>query len=100
MPPQGESTGFAMEDAVLLSRVFERFPEKDISYIFEVYENTRRSRINKAYKEAVWRWEQVKDKSWLQQKFLEWMAWVFLWYMRDSFEASVTYDVRKEKLIE
>jgi 2-polyprenyl-6-methoxyphenol hydroxylase-like FAD-dependent oxidoreductase len=55
MPPQGESTGFAIEDAVLVSRVFDRFSQKDLSHIFEVYEKTRRPRINKAYKEAVWR---------------------------------------------
>jgi 2-polyprenyl-6-methoxyphenol hydroxylase-like FAD-dependent oxidoreductase len=62
MPPQGESTGFAIEDAVLVSRVFDRFSQKDLSHIFEVYEKTRRPRINKAYKEAVWRWGQIKDK--------------------------------------
>jgi salicylate hydroxylase len=100
MPPQGESTGFAVEDAVLLARVFDRFAEKDLSQIFEVYEKTRRPRINKAYKEAVWRWETIKDKSWLWQKFTECLAWGYLWFMRDSFEASVTYDVRNETLVE
>jgi hypothetical protein len=55
MPPQGESTAFAIEDAVLISRDFERFPQGDISRIFMVYENTRRHRIDKAYKEAVFR---------------------------------------------
>jgi hypothetical protein len=100
MPPQGESTGFAIEDAVLVSRVFDRFSQKDLSHIFEVYEKTRRPRINKAYKEAVWRWGQIKDKSWLTQKVTEWIAWGYLWYMKDGFEASVTYDIRTEKLIE
>lgn len=89
-----------MEDAVLLSRIFKRFPEKDISEIFEVYQKTRKARIDKAYKEAVWRWEQVKDKGWLQQKFTEWLTWLFLWYMKDAFEASVTYDVQKVQLVE
>jgi salicylate hydroxylase len=100
MPPQGESTGFAVEDAVLISRVFERFQQEDISRIFEVYENTRRARINTAYKEAVFRWGQVKDKSWFGQKANEWLAWAFLWFKKDAFEASMTYDIRMEKLIE
>ena len=100
MPPQGESTGFAIEDAVLISRVFERFPQGDISRIFKVYENTRRARIDKAYKEAVFRWSQISDKSWFMQKATEWGASWFLWLKRDEFEASVTYDIQEETLVE
>lgn len=100
MPPQGESTGFAIEDAVLISRVFEHFQQEDLSRIFEVYENTRRARINPAYKEAVFRWGMVKDKSWFGQKVIEWMTPAFLWFKSNAFEASVTYDIRTEKLIE
>jgi salicylate hydroxylase len=100
MPPQGESTAFAIEDAVLISRVLERFPKDDISRVFMVYENTRRHRIDKAYKEAVFRWSQIKDKSWLQHKVTEWATSWFLWLKREAFEASVTYDIQATKLVE
>jgi len=99
MPPQGESTGLAIEDGVLLARVFSSLPEKSISEIFSVYEETRRPRINTAYKEAAMRWEGVKDRGWFLQKLIEWLMWFILWYKMDAFEASLSYDVRKEELV-
>lgn len=98
MPPQGQSAAFAIEDAVLISRVFERFSKDDIPRIFEVYEKIRRPRLDKAYKDAVWGWSQIKDKSWFHNKFIEWATWIFLWAKRDSYEADLAYDVRTEKL--
>ncbi len=99
MPPQGESTGLAIEDAVLIARVLSRFSGESIQRAFDVYEKTRRPRIDAAYKEAISRWEKVKDKSWLMQKVVEWMTWAFLWY-KMGFETSVSYDVRKEEIVE
>jgi 2-polyprenyl-6-methoxyphenol hydroxylase-like FAD-dependent oxidoreductase len=100
MPPQGESTGLAIEDGVLLARVLSSSSEMPIQRVFQVYEKTRRPRIDTAYKEAVSRWENVKDRSWLMQKVVEWLTWVFLWYKMDAFESSVSYDVRKEEIVE
>lgn len=100
MPPQGESTGLAIEDSVLLARVFEELPEKSIPEVFQAYEKTRRPRIDTAYKEAVARWGNVKDKTWLRQKLEEWLTWVYMWYKADGFEKSFSYDVRKEPIVE
>lgn len=99
MPPQGESTGLAIEDGILLARVFSSSSEMSIQGAFRVYEKTRRSRIDTAYKEAVLRWENVKDRSWFMQKVIEWLMWAILWYKMDSFESSVSYDVRKEEIV-
>jgi salicylate hydroxylase len=99
MPPQGESTGLAIEDSVLFARVVETFPDTPIQKAFQVYEKTRRSRIDAAYKEAVMRWENVKDRSWFFQKVIEWMMWAFLWYKMGDFESSMSYDVRKEEIL-
>jgi len=99
MPPQGESTGLAIEDAVLLARVFEKLSTKSIPEIFEAYEKTRRPRIDRAYTEAVSRWSKVKDKSWLVQKLEEWLTWVWMWYKSDDFAKSFAYDVTKEEII-
>lgn len=100
MPPQGESTGLAIEDGVLLARVLSLSSEKSIHEGFRLYEKTRRQRIDTAYKEAVSRWEIVKDKSWLMQKIIEWLTWMFLWYKMADFESSMSYDVRKEEVAE
>lgn len=77
MPPQGESTGLAIEDATLFAQIVEGFPEKSIQDLFETYEKTRRPRINLAYKHATSRWR-VYDKSWLTNKFEEWATWAYL----------------------
>ena len=100
MPPQGESTAYAIEDAVLLARVFERFGEEDLSKIFEVYHKTRRPRINKVYKEAVQRWDLLKDRSRLGQMMAEWVTWGFLSFLGDSIATGMSYDVQKETLVE
>lgn len=100
MPPQGESTGLAIEDSVLLARVLEELSDKPASSVFAAYEKTRRPRIDTAYKEAVARWGNVKDKTWLRQKLEEWLTWVYMWYKADDFEKSFAYDVRKEEIIE
>jgi salicylate hydroxylase len=99
MPPQGESTGLAIEDGVLLARILSS-SELSIQGAFRTYERTRRSRINTAYEEAVMRWENVKDKSWFMQKVIEWLTWVFLWYKMGAFESSLSYDVRKVEIVE
>jgi 2-polyprenyl-6-methoxyphenol hydroxylase-like FAD-dependent oxidoreductase len=100
MPPQGESTGLAIEDSVLLARVLEKLSDKPVSSVFAAYEKTRRRRIDTAYKEAVARWGNVKDKTWLRQKLEEWLTWVYMWYKAADFEKSFAYDVRKEEIIE
>lgn len=100
IPPQGESTGLAIEDSVLLARVLSSPSEMSVQEAFRVYEKTRRPRIDTAHKDAVFRWENVKDRSWFVQKIIEWLLWVFLWYKMDAFEASLFYDVRKEKIVE
>lgn len=100
MPPQGESTGLAIEDGVLLARILASSNERSIEMTFQVYERTRRPRIDSAYKEAVSRWESVKNRSWLMQKVIEWLTWAFLWYKTNNFEKSISYDVRKEEIVE
>ena len=71
-----------------------------IKKAFQVYEKTRRPRIDAAYKEAVFRWERTKDRSWFVQKILEWLMWVILWYKVNAIESSTSYDVRKENIVE
>jgi 2-polyprenyl-6-methoxyphenol hydroxylase-like FAD-dependent oxidoreductase len=100
MPPQGEAAGLALEDAVLLARVFEEYPNKTIPEIFTVYERTRRPRINAFYKAANRRWENVKDKGLAKQKLFEWMFWAFLWVKGEGHQQNMAYEVQKEKLRE
>jgi hypothetical protein len=100
MPPQGESTGLAVEDSVLFARVLEKLANKPISTVFAAYEKIRRPRIDIAYKDAVYRWGQVKDKTWFGQKLEEWLTVLYIWFKADAFEKRFAYDVREEAIIE
>lgn len=100
MPPQGESTGLAIEDSVLFGRVAEKLAEKPIEDVFKAYEKTRKPRINTAYKEAVMRFGRTKDKSWLVQKLEEWFTLAYLWWNADAFEKNSAYDIREEVIVE
>ncbi|KAI9888979.1 MAG: hypothetical protein M1814_006096 [Vezdaea aestivalis] len=99
MPPQGESMTLAIEDAALFARVLETFPDKPVEEIIAVYERTRRPGIDAAYDEAVQRWENVKDTSWLANIFREWMTWAFLWAMSGRMKAKWDFDIRTIPLV-
>jgi hypothetical protein len=57
------STGLAIEDDVLLARVLSSPPEIPIQEESRAYEKTQRSRIDTAYKDAVFGLENFKDRS-------------------------------------
>lgn len=103
MPPQGESVGLALEDAVLLARVLEHFrheePDKSIQAAFASYEKTRRPRITAALAEATRRTEHTRDRSWLLQKVIEFAITGFVWVKGDGFQKAHVYDVRDEKIL-
>lgn len=110
MPPQGESTGFAIEDAMLFARIMNdaiNRPEEssqsgpgsvDVEAVFTRYERNRRARIDAAYTEANMRWESVKDTGWLASVMREWMIWLFLWFTRSSREKNFAFDVKTVNL--
>lgn len=99
MPPQGESTGFAIEDSILFARVAESLQDRPVKEIFLCYEKTRRARITEGWKHANERFENLKDKNWLQQSVIEWFTGWYMWFSRDRWEKSMTYDVRNEELV-
>jgi len=84
MPPQGESTGVAIEDGVLLARVFERHGTRTVARLFADYEALRRQTIEKLYKETTWRWNNAAshDSGWLWSVFIDYLTVAFLWFMK------------------
>lgn len=110
MPPQGESTGFAIEDAMLFARIMndainrQEEPDQsapdliDVESVFVRYERNRRARIDAAYAEANTRWESVKDAGWLFSVMREWMVWLFLWFTRSSREKNFAFNVKTVNL--
>jgi len=80
MPPQGESTGIALEDTVTFARLMGLYPKYSLPELFTQYEKLRRSRVDEAYKEASFRWETAKDSGWLAHKVKAMLTPWFLWF--------------------
>ncbi len=94
MPPQGESMGLALEDAILFARIIECNPEEPISALFATYESLRRSTIDAVYKEAVFRWDGLKDKGWLARLVVNFLTPIFLWWTKNAREDAWGADIR------
>ena len=92
MPPQGESTGICIEDAVILSRGLMQHQSQSLKSIFASYESFRRQSVEVAYQQAAQRWETIKDSGWLLYQ-LKWLItpW-FIWWTAKSREAEFAED--------
>ena len=93
MPPQGESTGIALEDTVVFTRLIGLYPKYELSVLFTQYEKLRRSRVDAAYKEANFRWETVKDSGWFAHKLKSMLVPWFLWFTEGKRAKSFEEDI-------
>lgn len=100
MPPQGEGTGIAIEDGVLLARVLTRRRSRTVAQLFADYETLRRDDINTAYSDSMARWNSTAMPS---GRFVvnvtEWIAWGYVKYMNYRHDYFAR-DVRKLPLPE
>jgi 2-polyprenyl-6-methoxyphenol hydroxylase-like FAD-dependent oxidoreductase len=100
MPPQGESMGIAIEDAMLISRLLSEQPDASIPDIIARYQRNRIQKIDKAFDEASWRWETVKDSGYVMTMFKEYLTTVFLWWNKDKLNKSWEFDIMKAELVD
>src|ERR1700739_1757818 len=101
MPPQGQSVGICLDDVILLSRLLAKHKPSstsDIATLFTRYDSLRRPIVTEAHRQAVKRWENVKDISWLVFKIREWVAWRLLYFFAERFFKETEYDVLEEEL--
>jgi hypothetical protein len=99
MPPQGECTALAIEDAILFAQVLVKFPEKYLTDAFESYK-TRTPRLETSYKGGVFRWGCQTDNSWMRSKLEEWFTSLYLWWNANAIQTSYTCDIRNKPFIE
>jgi uncharacterized protein YecA (UPF0149 family) len=92
MPPQGESTGICVEDAIIFSRALMHHRERDLPSIFAAYEKVRRQNIDEAYDQAVKRWESVKDSGWLVHQIKSFLTPWILWWTAKAREEEFSQD--------
>lgn len=98
MPPQGESTGYAMEDAIMFARVMGTKLNSELDEVFATYQNIRGERINKAYDEATFGWETQKDCGWFTFLMRSWLTSIFLWWTVSARQKRYSEDVATMEL--
>ena len=100
MPPQGESTGYAIEDGVLIAHVLQRHSSRTVPQLFEDYEKLRRPTINKLYKETMARWAGAarEDSGYITTLIVEWITGWVLMLMNMRTEDHFSSDVTKLEL--
>ena len=94
MPPQGESVGLALEDAILLSMILQHHREEPIPQLLSHYNRLRRPRIDAAVKEANFGFETIQDRGWLATVLMELLTWFFLLYRRPHKKREFAFDIR------
>ena len=93
MPPQGESTGICIEDAIVFSRIMMQHTTKSVPSVMKAYERFRHPHTDKAVREATWRWGTAKDQSWLKyQLIIRSTSW-YLWWTARAREAEFAEDL-------
>lgn len=92
MPPQGESTGICIEDAILFSRALSQHNSKGIRTMLAAYEAFRRPHIDSAYDQAVQRWETVKDSGALAHRLKTFLTPWFLWWTAKARDEEFSLD--------
>ncbi|KAF7195795.1 Salicylate hydroxylase [Pseudocercospora fuligena] len=95
MPPQGESTGICIEDAIVFSRAMMHYRNHALRSILTAYERYRRPKTDAEVLKAVSRWESVKDKGWLAHKLLMLITPWYLWWTAASRNNEFSDDFTK-----
>lgn len=99
MPPQGESTGVAIEDGILLAHVLSRRGTRSVARLFADYDKLRRDDINATYNSSMARWGGGGPPGWLTTLFMEWVDWGVISYLNYSSD-HFARDVRELRLPE
>ncbi len=81
MPPQGESTGVAIEDGVLLAHVLSRRDGRSVPRMIADYEALRRADVAALHKTSMARWKSPAPAGWVGRIMMEWMAWLVVSYL-------------------
>ena len=99
MPPQGESVGLALEDAVVFARRMADVQQRgDLESAFAKYERLRRPRADEAYEQATFGWDTQKDSGWFTFQLKNWLTGWFLWWTKDSRQRRYAEDIATVQL--
>ncbi|KAH8657958.1 hypothetical protein BX600DRAFT_439136 [Xylariales sp. PMI_506] len=95
MVPAGESSGYAIEDALLLARIFEHREHRTLDQMFTDYERLRKPTVDRHYKSGIQTMHSgFKERSWMMVVVMEWVAWLYLLFKRWGQDDHFARDVR------
>ncbi|KAM0708509.1 hypothetical protein Q7P35_005161 [Cladosporium inversicolor] len=101
MPPQGESTGIAIEDGVLIAQILSRSASRSVEQLFSDYEFVRRADIEKHYKGAEKMGKMVTSRPpGVRGILMDLVTIIFLFFKKRSGTDHFKGDVRNVKLPE
>ncbi|KAF4336578.1 salicylate hydroxylase [Fusarium beomiforme] len=98
MPPQGESTGIAIEDGVLFAHVLGEGISRGIPRVLAAYEVLRRQDIEDLHAKTMFQWNNASSSSWIWSIFMELFTWLYLILANYQQEDYFKRDVRSFQL--
>jgi 2-polyprenyl-6-methoxyphenol hydroxylase-like FAD-dependent oxidoreductase len=95
MPPRDESAAYALDDAILFSRILARYRSEPLTEAFDAYETLRRETVNYAFKESRRLWERNRDMGLLEGRLKEWTLSLHIKSRASQREAAWEFDATK-----
>lgn len=95
MPPRDESAAYALDDAILFSRILAKHRHEHLHVAFKAYEDLRRETVNSAFKSSRRMWEKNRDLGYLESRLKEWTLPFYIRNSREAREAAFEFDATK-----
>ncbi|TQB69630.1 hypothetical protein MPDQ_001625 [Monascus purpureus] len=98
MPPRDESAAYALDDAILFSRIMARYRFEPLPEVFKTYEGFRRDTVDRAFKISRRMWERNRDMGLLEGRLKEWIMPLFLRNHRYERETAWVFDAAQASI--
>ncbi|PWY65616.1 salicylate hydroxylase [Aspergillus sclerotioniger CBS 115572] len=98
MPPRDESAAYALDDAILFSRILSKHRYDPLPVSFKAYEDLRRGTVNAAFQVSRRMWEKNRDLGFLEGRLKEWTMPMQVRNAKESREAAWEFDATKVPL--
>ncbi|KAJ5143434.1 uncharacterized protein N7515_002221 [Penicillium bovifimosum] len=95
MPPRDESAAYALDDAILFSRILARYRSEPLTEAFDAYETLRRKTIDHAFKESRRMWERNRDMGLIEGRLKELTLYLHIKSRATQREAAWEFDATK-----
>ena len=98
MPPRDESAAYALDDAILFSRILSKHRYDPLPVSFKAYEDLRRGTVTAAFQVSRRMWEKNRDLGFLECRLKEWTMPMQVRNAKDTREAAWEFDATKVPL--